>query len=437
MRHRAGEARGTEGERSEPRTTPFPPAKSGDSLANPPPSGTKTYKIRENAYNVGMARHYKTNTSWRDQYNPLRGLSLAGIVGMEEKAETGDIADLQWFWEYMLKTDVTVKAAVAKRLAGMKSLDWEIRTVENADQGLAKAQADLLRSAYDRVENLVDAAGHLAMAKFTGLAMLEKIRLDNTPLVARFEYIPPWYFGRERDTGYWRFNPDANGGTGGEPVTCDSVIYATDDQPLFRPIGRSFFAKQLAMSDWDLALENGANQAVFFVMPEGTTEKQQDSYQAMAENLASNMRGALPYGTDVKITDLAARSKLPFCDRIKYCDEQIVMAATGGLLTMLTESGSGTLAGGAHKAGLLDLYKSDAAVVSEIFQRQMDVPILNEYFPNAPKVAYFRFDIPKEAESLKDMMEVVSTLSWVGLRIPPAVLSEKIGFMLEPIPGKE
>ncbi len=382
-------------------------------------------------------RHYRTNTTWRDCYNPLRGLSMAGIVGMEEQAETGDIANLEWFWEYMLKTDITVKAAVEKRLAGMKALDWEIRTAENVDPVLAREQQNLLRTAYDRVENLVEAAGYLAKGKFTGVSMMERIRIGETPFVRRFEEIPPWHLSRDRMTGRWLFNEDASGRVLGEPIDPGTVVVFTDTQPIFRSIGRAFFAKQLAMADWDLALENGANQAVFFVMPDGTTKEQQAVYQQMAEDVASNMRGALPHGTEVQVTDLGARDKMPFMERIRYSDEQIVLAATGGLLTMLTQSGSGTLAGGAHLSGLYDLYKSDASELSEAFQRQIDEPILNTYFPNLPKAAYFRFDVPKAEETLKEIMETVSTLSWVGLRIPPAVLSEKIGFMLEPIPGKE
>jgi hypothetical protein len=51
----------------------------------------------------------------------------------------------------------------------------------------------------------------------------------------------------------------------------------------------------------------------------------------------------------------------PFAERIDYCDRQIVLAATGGILTMLTESGSGTLAGGAH---------SDAGELSEACEKE-------------------------------------------------------------------
>ena len=44
---------------------------------------------------------------------------------MEEAANRGDQAVLQWFWHHMVQTDVTVAAAVAKRLSHIHALDWD------------------------------------------------------------------------------------------------------------------------------------------------------------------------------------------------------------------------------------------------------------------------------------------------------------------------
>ena len=38
------------------------------------------------------------------------------------------------------------------------------------------------------------------------------------------------------------------------------------------------------------------------------------------------------------------RARLPYVDRVDYCERQIVASATGGLLTKLAESGNSTLA---------------------------------------------------------------------------------------------
>ena len=90
--------------------------------------------------------YYRPQQSWRDHYNPLRGLSMARIVAMEEAANRGDQADLQWFWNHM-HTDVTVSSAIHKRLSHITQLDWDIRAIETADPFLVAEQADVLRYA--------------------------------------------------------------------------------------------------------------------------------------------------------------------------------------------------------------------------------------------------------------------------------------------------
>ncbi len=69
---------------------------------------------------------------------------------------------------------------------------------------------------------------------------------------------------------------------------------------------------------------------------------------------------------------------MPFQERIDYCDKQIVMAATGGLLTMLAESGTCTLAGGVHEDTLGALARSDAARLTEVYQRDLNAGWLGE-----------------------------------------------------------
>lgn len=89
----------------------------------------------------------------------------------------------------MVQTDVTVAAAVHNRLSHIGALDWEIRTVETADPILAQEQADVLRYAYDRIENLTEAATKLAYGLFTGYTLLEKIRTGYSKLIKRLDYM--------------------------------------------------------------------------------------------------------------------------------------------------------------------------------------------------------------------------------------------------------
>ena len=68
---------------------------------------------------------------------------------------------------------------------------------------------------------------------------------------------------------------------------------------------------------------------------------------------------------------------------------QITLLGTGGLLTMLTESGSGTLAGNAHQEACNQVAKADAVMVSEALQRDFGAPMLTAAFPDWPVEAVF------------------------------------------------
>ena len=377
---------------------------------------------------------YKPIPGWRDQYNPLRGLTMSKIVAWEDAAEMGDYADLHWFWHHMEQTDVVVQGAVAKRTSHIRSLDWDIRVIEKADPFLAAEQQDVLRYAYDRLDNLVEAATALARGVFTGFTILEKVRTGYGPLMKRLDPIEGRFWKYDRDKKRWIFEPTGAAGTAkGLPADERDLVVFAPRNPLFKAIGRHFFAKALALADWDVALENSANQAIFMIGPPGTTEEKERTYQALAESLTSNLRGYLPNGADIKVTDLAARSRLPYQERITYADQQIVLAATGGRLTMLTESGSGTLAGGAHSETLLEMARADAAAISDVFNDQFDKDILRAFFPGQPTAAYFRFNVPQKAESAKDVIEAAANLAWSGYKIDQKQLEEKLGLKLEMI----
>jgi hypothetical protein len=99
---------------------------------------------------------------------------------------------------------------------------------------------------------------------------------------------------------------------------------------------------------------------------------------------------------------------------------------------MLTQPGSGTLAGGAHAEGLLALARSDAARLSEVYQHDLDAHWLNEFVPRQPHAAYFSFEIPQK-EDLASLLESVANLNWAGYRVDQKQLEEKTGLKLMPV----
>ncbi len=151
---------------------------------------------------------HRPSTINRDWYNHLKGLAMSRIVAYEDAAERGQY-DLQWLWRLMEQTDVTVQAAIARRLSFIDSIDWEIRGNEGDDPVLAAEQTDLLQYAYNRISNFKEATKFLGSALFRGFSHLEKIETGYGNLVARLDPVPQWHWVREGQHGRWRFNPEA------------------------------------------------------------------------------------------------------------------------------------------------------------------------------------------------------------------------------------
>ena len=389
------------------------------------------------------------NNAWRDAYNPLRGMSLPKLVNLLEAGERGQYADVQWFYHYMERSDAMIHAVTQRRRSAFLGCDWDIRVCaeapsaerrvpsaasKTADQVLAEEQAAFLRECYDRVENFRDAAGFLFSGFFRGFSHLEK-HLDSSGLVTRLEPVEQWFWVRDGLFGAWEYNQNAvSGRKRGVPIEPEDFI-VFESMPLNRILSVSYLRKTLDERDWDGYLEVYGIPSVFLVGPPNTSKEKEKEYQAIAEGIISDGRGYLPFGSDLKYVN-AYGNKPPFMERIDYLDQQITLAATGGLLTMLAEPGSGTLAGNAHADTFLQIARSDAAVLSGIMQEQFDGPLLREYFPGEPVLAYFEF-APPAADEVSRVVRDAVELAKAGVQIDLAELSEKTGYRLEKAGGAQ
>lgn len=368
---------------------------------------------------------------WRDKYNPLRGLSLPKLVSLLEAGERGAYADLQWFYHYMERSDAMIHAVIQRRRAALLACDWDIRVSavkgSNADKGLAEEQAAFLREAYDRVENFRDAVAFLFSGFFRGYAHLEK-HFAPSGMVTRLEPVEQWFWVRDGIFGPWEYNQNARSGAARGMVVDFEDFLVFESVPLNRMLAVLYLRKNLSQKDWDSFLEVYGIPSIFLVGPPNTPETKEAEYHKVAQEIISDGRGYLPNGSDVKFVN-GGGSKPPFLEHIDYIDRQITLAATGGLLTMLTEAGSGTLAGNAHSDTFLQIARGDAALLSGLFQEQFDMPLLREYFPDDPILAYFEFAPPVNDEVSMVVKDAVE-LAKAGVRMDLRELGEKTGYAL-------
>jgi phage gp29-like protein len=383
-------------------------------------------------------QNLQLSTNWRAQFNPLRGLTIAQLVAMLEGGERGNYARLQWLYRFVEKRNSTLRAVLQRRQASLTRLDWDIRLHEASTQNppsprtLAARQAAVLRDAYERISNLREAVTFLALAEFRGYAHLER-HFDAQRRTVALQPVPQWFWARLGPDAPWQYNAQARPGLPmpGDPVLDPKrFIYRENDSPIDEIAVIAHVRQSLSQKDWDGFVETYGLPPLFLELPADIPAEREAEYQAQAEAIIGDARGTVPNGTKIHTVDSGARGQNPFAEHLRYQDELIVLAATGGKLTALTDSGTGTLAGGAHQRAFDDIVEAEAALISETFQQQFDRPLLAQVFPGQPQLAYFELAATRSLDSA-DVISQALTLARAGYEIDPAELSEKTGYRLK------
>jgi phage gp29-like protein len=384
-------------------------------------------------------KNLQLSTNWRAQYNPLRGLTIAQLVAMLEAGERGNYAQLQWLYRFVEKRNPTLRAVLQRRQASLTRLDWDIRFHETTPRTLAARQAAVLREAYDAIGNLREAVAFLALAEFRGYSQLER-HFDSRGRTIRLQPVPQWFWARLGPEAPWQYNALARPGLPmpGDPVLDPArFIVRENDSPIDEIAVIAHVRQSLSQKDWDGFVETYGLPPLFLELPPDIPAERETEYQAQAEAIIGDARGTVPHGTKIHTVDSGARGQNPFAEHLRYQDEMIVLAATGGKLTVLSETGSGTLAGSAHQRAFDDITESEAALISEIFQQQFDRPLLAKHFPGQPQLAYFELAVTRSLDPA-DVIDQALKLARAGYEIDLAELSEKTGFRLRlrnyPIP---
>ena len=164
---------------------------------------------------MSFKRTLAAASSWREQYNPLRGLTMPRAVSLMEDAQRGIMADLQWLYASELgieATDTDLMTIIEKTLAGVGDMEWQIVTADPESRGfdakLAKEQKEFLEASYNACDNLAAAIEHLVMARFRGFSHLQPW-LKRDWSLEHLEPLPQWNMVRDGIRSNWAWNPAA------------------------------------------------------------------------------------------------------------------------------------------------------------------------------------------------------------------------------------
>lgn len=388
------------------------------------------------------------NQTWmrsREQHNPLRNFTLARAIQLAEAYPRGEYADLMWTlgapYNGIETADADLSAIISRRTSALLEMDWNAKaeTGDRIDATLAAAQEAAVEELMNGIDNLYEAIEHLAIAFVRGFAHCEKIT-DSSGFVTELRPVDQWHVVRDGIYGGYRYNPGALQTT---YAALDSKLDMPKDRfvtrEVKRPAGRialmKFVRANLSETDWGAFTEQyGAKNGVV-EMPPDISPEDEDTYLALAQAIAQGGSGAMPHGSKYYPNSGDKGSGAgPFAEHLAYWTEKLVLVGTNGKLTMLTESGSGTLAGTAHAAAFDSLSRADARTISELITKQVVNPYLKLRFPGQPSLAYWEMAFREEVDAAEVIDDAVK-LDGAGYRVAPAELAEKTGYQLDDASG--
>lgn len=382
-----------------------------------------------------MKQLISTADRWRTEYNPLRGLTIARVVSLFEAGQRGEFSNLQWAYKFAEETDSDLLALVERRTAALVEMDYNIKEtrddVRGYDAALAEDQAEALREAYERIDNLYEAIEHFEMAAFRGFAHVSPHSTAGE--VTHLEPLDQWNFVRDGLYGAWYWNPtarEANHVSLGEGARLkpEDLITMEARRHIDRLGLLKFVRANLSEKDWDSFIEIYGIPGGIVIGPPDVPQGKEQEYQDAAERAARGASGYLPHGADMKFPT-EARGSQPFEPRLEYLSKKLILAGTGGMLTMLAESGSGTLAGGAHSETFQAIARARAQKISALFQRRIDKPLLAKRFPGKPALAYFDL-AAEESQDVGKIIDQVKGLEEAGYELDPEDVAERTGYRI-------
>ena len=389
---------------------------------------------------------------WRDNYNPLRALTIARLITMFEAAERGAYAELQLLLRKVEKRYPVLKALKSRRLSALEKLDWDVKVMERLPEGgtpeMADRQQKYLKGRYELVKNLREAFGQLALAEIRGYSILQKHRYAggrNDGAVKELYWLEPWCWAKDGYYGDFFYNENSRLGIGlnscvpvlgeanrlgGDLLPRADFVVRQVESPLYEIALSAFVNWLMGRKDWGAFVEIFGLPNGTVIMPPNIAPGKEAEYLAAAQNVADGMSGALPAGSDVKFPAAGVRGESPF---EKYCDAQdkdVVLAGTGGLLTMLSmPQGIGHGSGQQHADVFEEIAHADALKVSEALQSDFDEAELQAAFPNEPICVYFEL-AAKDQQDVGKVVESVVALDGIGIQVDLEEVSGLTGYKL-------
>lgn len=381
---------------------------------------------------LALAELDKAGRRQIDRVCPLDYLSVDTVRRCLQDCQLGAYAEQQWIWEQMEQYDPMLMTCLTKRDDALDKYDWSITIkpgLDDRDSLLAEAQQRTINDLCNAIVNMDEAITALSQASRRHYKFLQPYADDDG---LHLLPIDNWLMCRDGYRGTWGYNPNAQFGRyRGEvlPVPLDDLILRLHPRPIDMPAQMLVLNRSTTLAQWDVFLERLGTPPLFFSLPPDCSDELRQLYIQAAAKFISAATGVIDHGADLKSVPVSQTSVDLFDRRYKVATEEIAMLTTAGKLTVMTESGSGTLAGGAQADGFADWAAGESSSIASVLTAQLVNRVLDEYHPGQPHLVEFTLSCVDKTTPDKEIANAAA-LRAAGYDIDDAEVSERTGWQV-------
>lgn len=370
---------------------------------------------------------------WLNFEQPLDFINVDAIRQCISEALRGAYARIQWMWEQLEPADAFLATAIEKRESALGRIPWKIEKkadLTDIEDSIAEAQLRTINDFFNAVDNTDEAIKGFAQASFRHYRHIQMVETGN-----KMRFVPSdnWNWVRDGYDGSWLWNPRASYGlTKGQPIPVDprSLLTRVCPRPIDHVAMMLCLDRKNAKAQWMTFNGRYGVPPLFVVLPPGLSEEAKQEHIKFALKCISNSSGVLSPGADVKTLSVQGTGgPETFKGVIDMSNQELVLRATGGLMTMLTAPGAGTTeeTGNTHQKAFDDLAAEEGKEISRLMTAGVVNPLLDQWHPGQPYLVEFVIRHP-EADDTQINVDLITRLRAAGYNIAEEQVTDLTGF---------
>ncbi|MBS9777621.1 MAG: DUF935 domain-containing protein [Gammaproteobacteria bacterium] len=323
-----------------------------------------------------------------------------------------------------------------------------LRTRKLAIEGLDKtveAGSDINPKIVEAVENLINASAFddlvsgLADGLGKGYSAVE-IMWNDDFIPARYVWRDQRYFCFTKDNAYKLLLKDEDGQGGSELPAYKFVVHTPKLKSgvpirggLARMSALSYMCKTYALTDWMAFCEVFGMPIRIGKYDGGASDEDKAILKRAVTYIGTDAAAIIPESMTIEFEEAASAKggENIFETLANWLDKQISKAVLGQ--TMTADDGSSQAQAKVHNEVRTDLLRTDAKQLAATINEQLIKPFVDLHFgvqKEYPRVSFYI----AEAEDINALVDGVSKLVPLGLRVPQNFLRDKLGI---PDPGED